>query len=265
MQKTVVIDYLPESVSRYRTGWAVVAVDVIRATTTAVTAAAGGWKCFPAPSIEAALALGAKFPNPLLAGESGGEIPAGFEIDNSPAQIAGRDDTHRPLILTSSSGTKVIHEAAGSDAVYLSCFRNYSRIASYLSRRHDRVAVIGAGSKGEFREEDEACCAWVADGLMEHGYRPFDPVTFALVNRWRHKPAEACLCSRSVAFLRRTGRLQDLDFIFNHIDDLPGVFAVQNGEVRAIQPALPSAPYRNVNGHAGTAPVVTPLERRPMG
>lgn len=257
MQKTVVIDYLPESVSRYRTGWAVVAVDVIRATTTAVTAAAAGWRCFPAPSIEAALALGGKFHNPLLAGESGGEIPAGFEIDNSPAEIAGRGDTHRPLILTSSSGTKVIHEAAGSEALYLGCFRSYSQIPSYVSRRHARVAVIGAGSKGEFREEDEACCAWIAAGLMDCGYRPFDPVTSAIVDRWRDKPAEACLCSRSVAFLRRTGRLQDLDFIFSHIDDLPGVFAVQNGEVRLIPPALPSLPYQNVNGRAGTAQMST--------
>ena len=28
-----------------------------------------------------------------------------------------------------------------------------------------RVAVIGAGSKGEFREEDQICCAWIAAGL----------------------------------------------------------------------------------------------------
>ena len=49
MQKSVVIDYLPESVCRYRSEWAIVAVDVIRATTTAITAAATGRRCFPAP------------------------------------------------------------------------------------------------------------------------------------------------------------------------------------------------------------------------
>ena len=38
MPKSVAIDFLAESVSRYRSGWAVVVVDVIRATTTAVTA-----------------------------------------------------------------------------------------------------------------------------------------------------------------------------------------------------------------------------------
>ena len=40
MEKTFVIDSFPESALQYREGWAVVAVDVIRATTMAITAAA---------------------------------------------------------------------------------------------------------------------------------------------------------------------------------------------------------------------------------
>src|SRR5579871_1480176 len=109
MPKSVVIDYLAESVPRYRSGWAIVVVDVIRATTTAVTAAACGRRCFPAPNIEAALAIARDFPNPLLAGECSGSMPSSFEMDNSPSQLAVRTDTDRPLVLVSSSGTKVIH------------------------------------------------------------------------------------------------------------------------------------------------------------
>ena len=235
MQKLVAIDYLAESVSRYRTGWAVVAVDVIRATTTAITAAANGWRCFPAPSIERALALSRKFANPLLAGESGGSIPDGFEMDNSPSQLSGRHDTHRPLVLVSSSGTKVLHEAAGADAVYLSCFRDYSFLPTYLAGRHDRIAIIGAGSLGEFREEDQACCSWIAAELMSQGYQAKNPETEALVGKWRCETPKACLISNSVAFLKRTDRLSDLDFIFGHVNDLRAVFTIQNGEVRMVQ------------------------------
>lgn len=244
MQKLVVIDYLAESVKRYRTGWAIVAVDVIRATTTAITAAANGWRCFPTPTIEAGLALARKFANPLLAGESGGKIPAGFEMDNSPAELAGRTDTHRPLVLVSSSGTKVIHEAAGSEVIYLSCFRDYSFLSTYLGGRHDRLAIIGAGSLGEFREEDQACCAWIAAELMSQGYSPKNPETAALVSRWRDEPPEACLGSRSVAFLERTDRLRDLEFIFGHINDLHAVFAVRNGEVRMVYEEQSLGPVR---------------------
>lgn len=234
MRKSVVIDYLPESVCRYRSDWAIVAVDVIRATTTAITAAATGRRCFPAPTIKAALALAQAFDDPVLAGESGGTLPVGFEMDNSPAQLVGRTDTHRPLVLVSSSGTKVIHEADGCEAVYLSCFRSHSVLTSYLVDRHPRVAIIGAGSKGEFREEDKICCAWIAAGLMSRGYSPENPQTASLVSRWGGAPPKACLCSHSVDFLKRTGKLNDLDFILGHIDDLQAVFAVQNGEVKMI-------------------------------
>ena len=230
MRKTVVIDCLPESVHHYRTGWAIVAVDVIRATTTAVTAAALGWRCFPMPTLDAALARARELDDPLLAGESGGDLPANFEMDNSPAEVADRADTHRPMILLSSSGTRVIHNAADCEAVYLGCFRNYSALALHLAARHSHIAVIGAGSLGQFREEDQICCAWIADAIMRHGHLAGSQATVDVVNRWKDASPLACLESRSVDFLKRTGRHRDLDFVLSHIDDL-GVFGVHNGEV----------------------------------
>ena len=238
MPKTVVIDCLAESVRRYRPGWAIVAVDVIRATTTAVTAAACGRRCFPVRDAEAALATARRLTEPLLAGEFNGDKPPGFEMDNSPSQIADREDTHRPLVLMSSSGTKVIVEADACEAVYLACFRSYSALAAHLDGRHDRVAIIGAGSKGEFREEDQICCAWIGAALMGRGYLPATMQTVDVVTRWRDAPADACLRSRSVDFLKRTGRAVDLDFILGHIDDIRQVFEVRNGEVTRVQPAV---------------------------
>jgi len=55
-----------------------------------------------------------------------------------------------------------------------------------------------------------------------------------LVDRWRHEPPEASLGSRSVDFLKRTGRTDDLDFIFAHIGDLDSIFAIRDGEVHEI-------------------------------
>ena len=167
-----------------------------------------GRRCFTAPDVETALAIAKGVDDPLLAGESSGIMPACFEMDNSPSQLAGRTDTHRPLVLVSSSGTKVIHEATGCDAVYLGCFRNYSAPGrAPRARRHERVAVIGAGSKGEFREEDQICCAWIAAALIGRGYLPGNTQTSEVVSRWRMLPPTACLCSQSVDFLKRTGRL----------------------------------------------------------
>jgi 2-phosphosulfolactate phosphatase len=234
MQRSVTIDCLPESVSRYRAGWAVVAIDVIRATTTAITAAASGRRCFPVPSVEAALAVAGTLTDPVLAGEFGGTMPLGFEANNSPAEFAARMDVHRPAVLVSSSGTKVICEAANCEATYLACLRCHTALVGHLARRHPRVALIGAGTKGEFREEDQMCCAWIAAALIELGYEAGSSLTIDVVRRWRNAPAEACLCSRSVAFLQRTGQVHDLDFILSHIDDLDQVFEVRGGEVMQI-------------------------------
>ncbi len=256
MSKRVIIDCLPESVGRYRPGWAIVAVDVIRATTTATTAAATGRRCFPAPTAEAAMAIANRLDNPLLAGDSNSTLPAIFEMGNSPSHMASRADTHRPLVLVSSSGTKVIHEAAGCAATYLGCFRSHTVLATYLAQRHARVAVIGAGSKGEFREEDQICCAWIAAGLMRKGHLPGNSQTLEIVRRWRNASPSACLCSRSVDFLRRTNQLNDLDFILEHIDDLREVFEVRDGEVKTIRPATRAYRRPRVHTRCGTARTV---------
>jgi len=152
VRKTVVIDCFPESVSRYRDGYAIVAVDVVRATTTAISAAVCGHRCFPVATVEAALELAASLENALLAGEERGIMPLGFDLNNSPTELLARIDFERPVILVSSSGTKLCHQASKCDTAFLACFRNYRSIAGHLAKNFPKVAVIGAGSLGEFRE-----------------------------------------------------------------------------------------------------------------
>ena len=227
----VVIDFLPESAHRYGPGWTVVAIDVIRATTTAVTTVALGRRCFPVPSIEAALPVAAVLDRPVLCGELGGNMPFGFDITNSPVHVERRDDIHRPLILLSSSGTQLIHNAASADAVYLACLRNFSALIKHLVKMGKQVAVIGAGTRGEFREEDQRCCALVAEGLVNHGFTVDDDLTLRTLERWRGTAVDSWQASRSVDYLRRSDQLHDLEFVVSHIDDIDDVFRVIDGEV----------------------------------
>src|SRR5712692_11056223 len=181
MRKTVVIDCFPESLVAYRKGYAIVAVDVIRATTTVVTAVALGRRCFPVPSLDAAVPLAAKLTNPLLVGELGGSMPYGFDLNNSPADLEARTDIHRPMLFLSTSGTRLICGAAEGQAMYVACLRNHSAQIAYLATHHPAVAVIGAGSRGEFREEDQLCCAWIAEGLLKAGYEPENAQTAEMI------------------------------------------------------------------------------------
>ena len=146
-----------------------------------MTAISIGRECHLVPTLQAAFDTASRLPNALLTGELGGEMPAGFELTNSPAQLAARSDVSRPLVLLSSTGTRLMCGIRDSDAAYLACFRNYSATIDHLAKNHDAVTLIGAGTRGDFREEDQMCCAWIADGLMQSGFAPEDDTTLRMV------------------------------------------------------------------------------------
>ncbi|HJW98580.1 MAG TPA: 2-phosphosulfolactate phosphatase [Terriglobales bacterium] len=234
MKPSIVIDCFSKNGLRYRTGYAVVAIDVIRATTVAITAVASGWRCFPVASLEEATEIASFFTNSLLMGELSGDMPDSFEMNNSPAELVTRTDLHRPIVLLSSNGTKLIATARSSDATYLACLRNFRGVAHQLAGKHERIAIIGAGSRGEFREEDQMCCAWIGELLAQQGYRPENAATEEIIAKWSGAPASAFIPSKSVDYLRRTDQLNDLDYILEHVDDLRSTYVMEGGEVIAM-------------------------------
>jgi 2-phosphosulfolactate phosphatase len=225
----VVIDFLPRNAGRYGPGWAVVAVDVFRATTTACTALATGRRCFPVASLAEAFARGRDL-GAVLAGERGGRHIAGFDLGNSPADLALRDDTHRPLVLFTSSGTALLHAATRADVVFAACLRNTTAQARRLRIRNGDVAIVGAGTRDEVRMEDEMACARLAEPLVDWGFTP-DAPTLEAVRRWAGAPVEECAKGRSAAFLRTIGQERDIDFVLQHVDDLSEVYVMPDGEL----------------------------------
>lgn len=230
----VVIDFFPHSAYRYGPGWVVIAVDVFRATTTACTAVAVGRRCFPVATATEALRV-AREVNALLVGELGGSPVGGFDLGNSPADLAARDDVERPVVLLSSSGTALIQAAHRADQVYAACLRNTTAQAHRLRGRDADVAVIGAGTRGQIRMEDELACARVAEALIGWGFTP-DPVAAAAVRRWSRVPVEVCANGRSAAYLRAIGQQRDIDFVLRRVNDLNRVYLMRNGELMAEAP-----------------------------
>ena len=233
MPPKVLIDYFPAHGSCESTD-AVVAIDVIRATTTAITAVSQGRRCFPVTSVEAAHEIAAKLEAPLLVGELGGEKPPSFDMNNSPAALAVRTDTHRPVILLSSSGTQLLDSLRMHNPVYVACFRNFAAIASELKKSRLDTTLLGASTLGEFREEDQMCCAWIADELARSGYEPANRSTAEMLVKWRGTNPDACLAGRSANYLIQTNQLRDLRFILSSINDLNLVCWYSEGEISAV-------------------------------
>jgi 2-phosphosulfolactate phosphatase len=237
MQNTVIIDCFAESAARYRRGYAVVAVDVVRATTTVATAVATGRRCFPVPTVEAARTLASEIEGALLAGEQGGTMPPGFDLNNSPTELLSRSDVARPLILLSSSGTRLMHEASWCEAAVVGCLRNHVSVAEQMPRSYRHVAVIGAGTRGEFREEDQMCCAWIAERLVARGYLPENRETLDMIKRWSGAPVDSWIHNKSAAYLKSSGQKADLEFILRHVDDIDAILMLRHGQVVVSQNA----------------------------
>jgi 2-phosphosulfolactate phosphatase len=229
--ETVAIDFSPERATTYGEGAAIIAVDVIRATTTAVTGVVLGRECYPVPSVEVAVPLAARLDHPLLVGELGGNRPYGFDLTNSPYELAHRTDIERPMILLSTSGTRLIAAPPRAEQVYVACLRNWRAQARWMLGRHERVVVLGAGTRGEFREEDQLCCAWIARELVAQGYAVHDERTRKIIDRWSDEPVEAMLVSQSVVYLRETGQEDDLEFVMAHVDDVDHAFIMRHNRV----------------------------------
>lgn len=239
MTSTVVLDALPEQAARYRHTHAIVAVDVFRATTTIVTALAAGRRVYPVASLEEAQRIAKTLHNPLLAGEQTGTRPNGFELNNSPAAIASRNDT-RPLVLLSSAGTRLLANAHGAVATYVACFRNLSATAAHVRSRCERVAIIGAGTRGEPRIEDQMAASWMAERLLAAGFEPENDETAAEIAHWRRADIHLIGESPSALYLRTSGQEEDIAFVLARVDDLDAVAVVRGLEVTLEQPTAPA-------------------------
>jgi 2-phosphosulfolactate phosphatase len=207
-------------VERYRADHALVAVDVYRATTVMVTALAVGRAVFPVPTLADALASAARMPDALLAGEQAGVVPPGFKLDNSPAlleRLPGRE----PLVLLTSAGTRLLDACRGAQAVYVACLRNLSATAEQVASVEERVALVGAGTAGRSRPEDQLVCAWIGRQLLRRGFAVENEATLREVEAYGDADLDVVLCgSPSASWLRDNGRGRDVDFVLDHVDDI---------------------------------------------
>ena len=230
-RRRVEVDALAESAHRHLDG-AIVCVDVLLCTTTAVTAAAGGRRTFVVARAEEAYEVARTLRDPLLALEVNGPALPGFGAAASPAALESARDVARPLVLTSPTARLLVN-ARGAEGVYLACLRNAAATAAYVAMHHDRVAVIGAGHGQDTRCEDQMIATTIALDLVRLGFEPEGLATLREISRWRHVDVSAAWLGRGAELLSRVGQRKDVEFALGRRDDLGQVCEYGNGEVVA--------------------------------
>jgi len=145
-------------------------IDVIRATSTIVTALAhGAAGVQPVAGVDDAFALKDRNPDALLAGERGGKPLPGFDMGNSPEEFTPTRVQGRPIILTTTNGTQALAACRGARAVVTASLLNLDAVAARLREIGPPWIVVCAGHEGEFGVDDAIVAGALAEALgQEH-------------------------------------------------------------------------------------------------
>lgn len=159
--------FSPELLHLYNlSGKVAVVVDVLRATSSMVTAFAHGIeKIIPVSTLDDCLNL--KQADYLTAAERDGRKAEGFDLGNSPFSYMDENIKGKTLIMTTTNGTHAIRLSAAADKVLAGAFLNVGKVAEFLEAEGKDVLVVCAGWKGNFNLEDTLFAGALAERLKE--------------------------------------------------------------------------------------------------
>jgi 2-phosphosulfolactate phosphatase len=142
------------------TGRGVVVIDVLRATTTVITALANGAKAvIPAATSEEAVRLASNLEKDgvVLAGERKSLRIEGFALGNSPREMTAAAVGGKTIVLATTNGTPALVAAQGGDPVLVGAAVNFKALAlrtRELVARGADLVIICAGRDRQFAVED---------------------------------------------------------------------------------------------------------------
>ena len=150
-------DYQARAATGYGDAVCVV-LDVLRATSVMVTGLVNGAAGFvPTAEISAALALRAKCPDALLAGERDGlRITAAqsggveFDLGNSPREYTRKRVAGRTIISTTTNGTRALRACATAQNVAVASFLNLNATADWLAQQQTQHVILVCAGTAEY-------------------------------------------------------------------------------------------------------------------
>jgi 2-phosphosulfolactate phosphatase len=189
-------------------GGIAVIIDVLRASTTMITALAhGAAGVLPVADVAAARGRAAALgPTALLGGERGGLRIPGFDLGNSPHEYTADRVAGRTVVITTTNGTAALHASRDAATIVVGAIVNRSATAATLRRIAGAAAdvhLVCAGTDGAVSAEDVlAAGAILAAAAADHGDH-LDAAATAALTRFRRVATAADLPTALVTEFRR--------------------------------------------------------------
>lgn len=233
---------LPDDV-RGRTA---IVIDVLRASTTIVTALSHGARAVipVADMAEAGKMVSNLDPASYwLGGERDGVQIDGYHFGNSPREYTADAVDDRTIILLSTNGTGAIVRCAEAAEVLVGGFVNASAVADHARRAGRDVVIVCAGWRNRISLEDTLCAGLLLDLLW--GDHPPDEMTDSSYIAWSlfradrhdlHRPISRCNHARR---LERLGYAEDIRLCVA-VDSVPVVPAFVDSRLVISRADIPS-------------------------
>ena len=148
----------------------IIAIDVLRATSSIITALANGAKAvYAVKEIAAALALKEKHPEAILVGERGGLIIDGFDCGNSPLEFGPQTVAGKTLISCTTNGTAAIEISAKAESrLFLGAIINSDAVAlKTLQTLPGDILILCSGTEGKISMDDIIGAGSIIHRLLE--------------------------------------------------------------------------------------------------
>ncbi len=175
-----------DAVKAVQRGDIVIIIDVLRCSSTIVTALANGTKgIIPVETLKEAWAHRRGYPEFLLAGERKGLKPKGFDLGNSPLEFSPETVKEKNIILTTTSGTKAICSARKGKKVLIGAFLNAKAVAEAALKIAEKekagISIALSGKMGRFSIEDFLCAGAIISSLPTEKVELSDAALSALL------------------------------------------------------------------------------------
>ncbi|MDX1617598.1 MAG: 2-phosphosulfolactate phosphatase [Balneolaceae bacterium] len=141
-------------------GKTAVVIDVLRASSTIVTALHNGAKgVIPVESVDAAgqMARNLDSPNYLMCGEKGGVIIEGYDLGNSPHEYTPDAVRGKTIIFNTTNGTKAVKRSMRAEKILIGSFLNLGVLIDTLRNEDNEIVLVCAGWRGRLSMEDLLC------------------------------------------------------------------------------------------------------------
>ena len=163
--------FIPEEIKNVElAGKLVVIIDILRASSTIVTALANGCRGFiPILFPDKAKKKAQEFEKEriLLGGEREGIKIEGFDLGNSPREYKREAVKGKTIIFSTTNGVKTLEMVKGAHRIIIGSFLNLQAVCDYCTDYKGDILIICAGRKGRFSLEDTACAGMMVNSLRD--------------------------------------------------------------------------------------------------